>query len=222
MRAWENRADTCVVDEPLYAHYLETTGIDHPMADAVIASQSSDWQAVTRSLIEEPKTGFRIFYQKHISTHLIEPIELRWCEALCNCILIRDPKRMVASYAKKRSDLNARDLGYAELLLVYEHLLKQGVAPVIIDTDRFLKNPQKQLEKWCDQLEIPFDSAMLNWPAGKRDSDGVWAVHWYDVVEKSTGFAPYKPTVPELDARQQAIADQCTAAYETMLASALA
>ena len=29
MRAWENRPDTAVVDEPLYAFYLDRTGIDN-------------------------------------------------------------------------------------------------------------------------------------------------------------------------------------------------
>ncbi len=30
MRAWENRADCTVIDEPLYAAYLAATGLDHP------------------------------------------------------------------------------------------------------------------------------------------------------------------------------------------------
>lgn len=221
MRSWENRADTCVVDEPLYAHYLQSTGIDHPMADVVIASQSTDWQSVTSDLIRQPKTGYQVYYQKHISTHLLKHMNLQWCESLRNCLLIRDPDKMVASYARKRSDLDARDFGYEQLLQVYEYLLKQGHTPVIIDTDRFLQDPQMQLEKWCAQLDIPFDSAMLNWPAGTRDTDGVWAAHWYDVVENSTGFAPYKAVLPVLNARHQAIADQCRVAYDKMLDSAL-
>lgn len=221
MRSWENRADTCVVDEPFYAHYLSSTGIDHPMGDAVIASQSTDWQAVARELTQQPKSGYRIYYQKHISTHLLEHMELQWCESLSNCLLIRDPDKMVASYAKKRSDLDARDFGYEQLLQLYEHLHKQGHTPIIIDTDRFLQDPRSQLEQWCARLDIPFDRSMLNWPAGKRDTDGVWAAHWYDVVEKSNGFAPYKAVVPELDARHQSVADECRIAYDRMLDAAL-
>ena len=30
MRSWENRVDTAVIDEPLYAAYLATTRLDHP------------------------------------------------------------------------------------------------------------------------------------------------------------------------------------------------
>ena len=39
MRAWENRPDTVVVDEPLYAAYLFRTGLDHPGRDEVLAAQ---------------------------------------------------------------------------------------------------------------------------------------------------------------------------------------
>ena len=34
MRAWENRGDCEVIDEPLYAHYLAHTGLDHPGREA--------------------------------------------------------------------------------------------------------------------------------------------------------------------------------------------
>jgi hypothetical protein len=34
MRAWGNRADPVVIDEPLYAYYLKMTGIEHPGAGA--------------------------------------------------------------------------------------------------------------------------------------------------------------------------------------------
>ena len=54
MRAWENRPDTVVIDEPLYAFYLSSTGIDHPGRDEVIASQPTSWQAVLSSLAEDP------------------------------------------------------------------------------------------------------------------------------------------------------------------------
>lgn len=221
MRSWENRSDTCVVDEPLYAHYLKSTGIDHPMAEAVIASQSTNWQGVTHELTLHAKAGYRIYYQKHISTHLLQHMDLQWCKLLINCLLIREPEKVVASYARKRVNLQARDLGYDQLLQVYEYLRTLGQTPIVIDTDRFLQDPQTQLETWCARLDIPFDNAMLNWPPGTRNTDGVWAAHWYDAVEKSTGFAPHSEVRPKLNARQQAVASQCRAAYDKMLDLAL-
>jgi hypothetical protein len=54
MRAWENRPDTAVTDEPLYAFYLDRTGLDHPGRDAVIASQPTDWRVVLTRLATAP------------------------------------------------------------------------------------------------------------------------------------------------------------------------
>ena len=52
MRAWGNRDDSFVCDEPLYAHYLVKTGLPHPMAREVIASQDNDWKKVEKREIE--------------------------------------------------------------------------------------------------------------------------------------------------------------------------
>ncbi len=216
MRAWENRPDTTVIDEPLYAHYLKVTGIDHPMAETIMQTQSTDWQAVVKGLLTSP-VSTQIQYQKHISTHLLAEITLEWCLPLTNCMLIRQPERMVASYAKKRSDINARDFGYTEQLQLFEFLTKNGQQPLVIDTDRLLKNPTAQLTKWCEKLGIAFTPEMLSWPAGKRDTDGVWGAHWYDAVEKSTGFVPYQPMSDQLAEPLQKIADECRTAYTTLL-----
>ena len=136
-------------------------------------------------------------------------------------MLIREPERMVASYAKKRSDINARDFGYAEQLRLFEFLHANGQQPIVIDTDRLLQNPQQQLQKWCHAINIEFQPSMLSWPAGKRDTDGIWGAHWYDAVENSTGFKPHQPFETKLSKPLQAIADECRPAYETMLNEAL-
>jgi hypothetical protein len=50
---------------------------------------------------------------------------------------------------------------------------------------------------------------MLSWPAGPRDSDGVWAPYWYASVHASTGFAPYRPPADPLPARLEPLARRC-------------
>ncbi len=220
MRAWENRPDTTVIDEPLYAHYLDVTGIAHPMAERIMRTQSTDWKTVAKALTDEPAAS-NIQYQKHISTHLLPEMTLDWCLQLTNCMLIRQPERMVASYAKKRADINARDFGYAEQLQLFEYLCANGQQPLVIDTDRLLQNPQAQLSTWCERLGIEFVPEMLSWPSGRRDTDGIWGAHWYDAVEKSTGFIPYQPMTNPLSEPLQQIADDCGNAYNTLLEYAI-
>ena len=57
MRAWENRADSAVSDEPFYAAYLAITGIQHPMNEAVLASQPQDWAQVAEEISGQRPTA---------------------------------------------------------------------------------------------------------------------------------------------------------------------
>src|SRR4051794_27084140 len=90
MRAWENRPDTAVTDEPLYAHYLVATGIDHPAREEVIAAQETDWRRVVEALLGPAPEGRAVWYQKHMSHHLLPEMERDWLDGLASCFLIRD------------------------------------------------------------------------------------------------------------------------------------
>ncbi|MEM9233753.1 MAG: hypothetical protein AAGA69_05885 [Pseudomonadota bacterium] len=57
---------------------------------------------------------------------------------------------------------------------------------------------------------------MLHWPAGRRDSDGVWATHWYDAVESSTGFGSPVAEIPVLSEAAADLAEACRPAYEAL------
>lgn len=215
MRAWENRDDTVVVDEPFYAHFLHHTGIDHPMRDEIIACGETDWRKVVESLTVKPATG--IFYQKHICTHWLDHYSIEWLDELDHVFLIRDPAPVVASYAIKRDALTATDLGYTQQAALFDLIkTRRGRQPLVIDSKRFLEAPDAQLKNLCSFLDIDFDAAMLSWPAGARDSDGVWGQHWYDSVNKSTGFAAARSSVPDFDKQQQRIVETCQPYYDAM------
>ncbi|ASJ72156.1 sulfotransferase family protein [Granulosicoccus antarcticus] len=220
MRAWENRDDTMVVDEPFYAHFLQSTGLDHPMREQVISTGETDWQRVVQSLVKRPETG--IFYQKHIATHWLDHFSTDWLDELDHIFLIREPEPVVASYAVKREGLTASDLGYAQQAHLFELLTSRtGSCPVVLDSKQFLENPEAQLRSLCEQLGIGFQQGMLTWPAGARLSDGIWGQHWYDAVNRSTGFAPARVSSPVLDEQQSAIADACRPHYEMLRAHAI-
>ena len=192
LRAWENRADTRVVDEPFYAHFLDATGLDHPMAAEVVAAGDTDWRRVAARLATPPARG--IFYQKHITTHWQPYFTLDWLDTIEHAFLIREPEPVVASYAIKRGAMTASDLGYAQQGALFDAIAeRRGEAPPVIDSRRFLADPEGQLRTLCARLGVAFDRAMLAWPAGRRDSDGVWGEHWYDAVIRSTGFGPPQP-----------------------------
>ena len=218
MRSWGNRPDTAVVDEPLYAYYLERTGKDHPLAAEVIAQGETDWRKVVSRLTKDPiPSGKRIFFQKHMTHHLLPEIDRAWLLDLTNCFLIRDPREVILSYIKKNPDPSPEELGFIQQCEIFDFVREQtDSTPPVIDADDILKNPESMLRLLCDAIGIEFDKAMLSWPPGLRDTDGIWATHWYDAVAKSTSFQPYKSRDGKIPDSLRDIYDRCRECYERL------
>ena len=218
MRAWEHREDTCVVDEPFYAHYLVRTGAPHPGREAVIASQPTDAARVAARLTGPVPGGHAVWYQKHMTQHMLPGMPLDWLDRMANCFLIRDPDAVVASFTVQRPDAAAWELGFEQQARLFDHVCDRlGAAPPVVAADDVLRDPRAILGALCARLGLPFSERMLHWPPGPRDSDGVWAPHWYAAVQRSTGFAPWRPHTPRLDPAQRALAERCWPHYEKLL-----
>jgi hypothetical protein len=217
MRAWENRDDCVVWDEPLYGYYLDASGIQHPGAAEVIADQGTDPSAIIARCIGDVPGGKNIFYQKHMTLHLLPELDRAWLASLVNCFLIREPEAVIASYATVRSDATLEDIGFIQQAELFDHVRRlSGETPLVIDSREFLLDPRAMLETICSRLGIEFVPAMLNWRKGARDSDGVWAKHWYDSVWSSSGFAVYREKDYQLSAKDQKISLLARPYYEEL------
>ena len=217
MRAFENRGDCAVVDEPFYAHYLEQTGLDHPGREEVIAAGETDWRRVVDGLIGSVPDGKQVFYQKHMTHHMLPHIGHDWFDAVKHVFLIRDPREVLASYLKSRPHATAEDIGVLQEASLYEEVAaRTGAAPPVIDADEFLKSPEAHLRALCTLLQIPFTPRMLQWPAGARASDGIWAPYWYDAVLKSTGFEPWRERDHQVPPAHRGVIDRCMPHYESL------
>jgi hypothetical protein len=217
MRAWENRSDCTVWDEPLYGYYLDATGIPHPGADEVISAQGTDAAAIIERCIGEVPGGNPVFYQKHMTLHLLPELDRSWLSSLMNCFLIREPEAVIASYAAVRGEATFEDIGFIQQAELFDQVGEMsGETPVVIDSREFLLNPEPMLNLLCNRLEVDFDPAMLSWPKGVRDSDGVWGQYWYDSVWQSTGFAAYQERRYELSEKDRLIAEQARPYYDRL------
>jgi hypothetical protein len=222
MRAWENRGDCAVSDEPLYAAYLAATGLDHPAREEVIAAGETDPAKVVASLLGPVPAGKPLWYQKHMSHHLLPGMAHDWIHALHNVLLIRDPVEVVASYVKSRATVTPDDIGLPQQAELFDELAERaGAAPLVIDAADFLRAPEAHLRALCAHLGIEFSERMLHWPAGPRDSDGVWAPHWYEAVWASTGFEPWHAREVRLGGEPARVAEACRPAYEKLFAHRL-
>ena len=193
MYSFGARPDCAVMDEPFYAAYLAATGLDHPMRDAIIASQPTD-PAMVADLCSRPDPqGAPHLYMKHMAHHMLDGFPLDWTQDCMNVHLIRHPARVVASYGAKRDSVTDADIGFAA-----QHALFDRIGGLVIDSADIRADPAGKLRTLCAAIGLPFDPAMLHWPAGGHPADGVWAAHWYGAVHASTGFAGPEGPLPDL------------------------
>ena len=217
MRSWGSRADTFVIDEPFYAYYLSQTDLDHPGREDVLKQGELDCDKVSNDLVSDTKGNCSIYYQKHITHHLLDSIEREWMKSVTNCFLIRNPKDMIISYSKVHPDLNMHLLGLEEQNEIFEYVSNMtGEVPPIIDSKDVLMNPRDILSKFCDRIGVIFSEEMLSWPRGARDTDGNWGKYWYKNVTNSTGFNEYRPKTEDVPSKYQDLYEECLSLYNNL------
>ncbi len=219
MYAFAARGDCAVIDEPFYGAYLSRTGIDHPMRQEVIASQPADPMDVATHLTGPIPDGKPLYYQKHMTLHMIPEFDRGFMRHLTNVFLIRHPARVIASYAQKREAPTFHDIGFAQQAELFDQVADwTGATPIVIDSADIRANPRETLKKLCSALGIPFTENMLHWPPGSKPYDGVWAPHWYNAVHASTGFGDAEGALPTLPADYQPLLEQAAPHYQRLAA----
>jgi hypothetical protein len=188
MRSFGNREDVIeVIDEPFYASYLKESNKKHPMYKEVLDSQESNWKMVVKNCLRED--GMGICYQKHMVQHILPNFEKKWILKCVNCFLIREPKEVISSFLKKWPDANFEDFGFLDQINLFHYIKNEsGMPPVVIDAADLRDSPETYLPRLCSKLNISWDPKMLQWDAGLKPYDGIWASHWYPSVNSSTGF----------------------------------
>ena len=217
MRAFGSRPDTAIADEPFYAHFLRTTGVDHPGRDEVFAELDSDWRKVADYLTGPIPDGKSVWYQKQMTHHIVGDNNLEWIKNVVNCFLIRHPKDVILSYQKIYPEIDVRLLGCRQQAAIFEQVMQTtGEPPIVIEADDIARQPGAMLPKLCDRLGIPFTTKMLSWPEGPAPADGSWGKYWYRNVMKTTGFQPFEKKDEDVDAQHKPVYDECMETYERL------
>ncbi len=235
MYAFAARGDCAVWDEPFYACYLRATGLAHPMATEIMAADGRNPAEIVHDLRADPPEGARITYQKHMCQHMIDGMPRDWMSDVVNVFLIRNPDRVLASFGAKYADVTLQDIGFVQQAEIFESVFHEnngiagnpgGVslssesgfqqaknAPLVIDSADIRADPDGMMRALCKALGLDYRPEMLNWPAGPKPYDGVWAPVWYEAVHRSTGFAGAEGPLPELPAPLRAISDAALPHY---------
>ena len=213
MRSFENREDTKVWDEPFYAYYLKETKKNHPLANEIINKYETNLEKIIDLVTEEKDF---IYFQKHMSHHIIKKIPINWITKGINCFLIRHPKEVLLSYIQKNDLIDSNDLGYPAQLRLFNYIKTSNKKILVIDAKDLSEKPEIILKKICKKINIPFTEKMLNWPKGRRDSDGIWEKIWYKNVKSSTSFNKILNKEYEIPKKYNHIYNECLRIYDQL------
>jgi hypothetical protein len=200
-----------VVDEPLFGYFLKHTGVWRPSREEVLATMDTDPQKIMDSLLNPP-TDMPVYFMKHMANHLID-LNLDFLANFENVLLIRDPKDMLLSYSENVKEPTLLDTAYKMQVDLLDFFTERGMPFVILNAKNVLLNPERQVKTLCEKLNISFQDSMLEWEAGRRQEDGIWAKYWYDSVHKSTGFGAYREKDKELPLNLISLHDECMYYY---------
>ena len=213
MRSFENRDDTKVWDEPFYAYYLKETKKNHPLANEIINKYETNLEKIIDLVTAEKDF---IYFQKHMSHHIIKKIPINWITKGINCFLIRHPKEVLLSYIQKNDLIDSNDLGYPAQLRLFNYIKTSNKKILVIDAKDLSEKPEIILKKICKKINIPFTEKMLNWPKGRRDSDGIWEKIWYKNVKSSTSFNKILNKEYEIPKKYNHIYNECLRIYDQL------
>ena len=219
MYSFGNRKDCVAWDEPFYGSYLEATGLSHPMRGEILNGMECDLRKVEAACVATAAKP--VFYQKHMTQHMLPTFDRRFILKLQNAFLIRAPDKVLSSYARKHDEVSLHAIGFVEQAEIFDAVANHlGHAPPVVDADMHLENPRKSLESLCIALGIQFQETMLAWPDGPKSFDGVWAPHWYNAAWSSTGFGASGKAGPALSDPLRRIAESAQPYYEKLKAHA--
>jgi hypothetical protein len=213
MYSFAQRADTYVFDEPFYAVYLKKSGADHPGKEEVMKSLPQREEDV-RVMINNAKKP--VVFVKNMAHHM-EVLDNPLVDGAVNVFLIRDPRQIIASYSKVIKKPVMRDIGIEYQFSLFNDRRKSGKEPVVVDSAFILQDPREVLQQLCAKCGINFEENMLQWKAGPKPYDGVWAPYWYDNVHRSTGFQKSATSTNELPDDTKELYERAKVHYEKLL-----
>ena len=108
-----------------------------------------------------------IGYAKHMTHHLLPEVDRAALASFRHAHLIRDPRELLASYARVRAEPTLADLGVGQQAEIYETF-----GGPVVDSRDLLTQPEGTLRALCRALGVPFDATMLAWPPARGTVTG--------------------------------------------------
>ena len=221
MYSFAQRQDFGVVDEPLFAHFLDQTGVNRPSRAEVLATMPTSRARILPTL----ECNEAHVFLKHMANHLEGWPKPQDFATHRNVLLIRHPRKVLKSYRAHIDAPTALDLCYHHQQRWFERCQTEGWPVAVVDSDRLVAEPESSLRAITAWVGLDFDPCMLSWPAGHREEDGLWAKYWYHRVHASTGWEMESSSdvasLPPVEERFLSLVDETEPLYESLRARAL-
>lgn len=209
-----------VLDEPFYGYYLKNANLQvtHPMEEDIIQGMETNFKEIVESINEFAETN-SVFVKGMAHHYIMEDPSfiLNWK----NVILIRHPKKLIASFSKVIENPSLNDIGIKKAAELYSYLDSKGKTPLVIDSDALMIDPKRYLQKLCSRLEIPFSNDMLSWKKGGIPEDGLWAPYWYKNVHSTSSFSVQQAKPASFPITLKGLLKESLPYYETLQKSIL-
>jgi hypothetical protein len=105
------------------------------------------------------------------------PTELLLSPSISHTFLIRSPVKAIPSFLKLCFPgsvtgfdyFDADEAGYSQLKDLFDFIrIEQekegkGSAPMVVDSEELLKEPERIMQSWCEEVGIRYSNDMLHW-----------------------------------------------------------
>lgn len=111
--------------------------------------------------------------------------------------IVRHPAQTIASHYAMKPTVTRPEIGYERLFELFELLwAATGSRPLVLESERLLKDPKTTIEKFCEYTGLPYLPEALTWEAQDRPE---WQRYrgWHLDVIDSNGFQAKPKNYPD-------------------------
>jgi hypothetical protein len=124
-------------------------------------------------------------------------------DAFNHTFLIRDPEKVITSMHARWPDITLAEIGFEDLHALFKRIAdREGKAPIVIDSDELMLDPDTGISTYCDLVGIPFIADAMTWSDNQKQiKNPTWNTDehgFHDSLKSSSGLKPQKRDYPPL------------------------
>ena len=164
-------------------------------------------------------------FLKDFAYSIIHMADDCFLDSFKHTFLIRDPEKVLTSMHSRWPDVALSEIGFEELHTLFRRVAdREGVVPVVLDSDELLAAPSAGMRAYCNAVDIPFIPEALHWQ--KKEENPTWNTDehgFHDSLKASTELKPQKRDYPPLKSSKDMVRlyNACLPHYEALLAHKL-